>query len=54
MPWQQSQRSTEQGVQQFESELATITFNMPDGPSAGQAISELIQKYSAASRASSC
>lgn len=45
--WQQSQRQTEQGVQQFESELANITYGMPDGPQRGQAINDLVQKYSA-------
>jgi len=45
--WQQSQRQTEQGVQQFENELADITFGEPDGPMRGQKINQLVEKYKA-------
>ena len=45
MAWQEQQRTQQQGLQAFQSELATITFNMPDGPERGAAIQQLIQKY---------
>ena len=45
MAWQEQQRTQQQGLQAFQSELATITFNMPDGPERGAAIQRLIQKY---------
>lgn len=43
--WQQQQRQTDQGLQQFESELATLTYQMPDGPERGQQIGALVSKY---------
>ncbi|MEB3360699.1 MAG: RlpA-like double-psi beta-barrel domain-containing protein [Synechococcaceae cyanobacterium] len=45
--WQEQQRRQAQGIQAFQSELATITFSMPDGPARGQAIQELVQRYEA-------
>jgi hypothetical protein len=45
MAWQDQQRTQQQGLQSFQSELATITFNMPDGPERGAAIQQLIKKY---------
>ena len=45
MVWQEQQRTQQQGLQTFQSELATITFNMPDSPERGAAIQQLIQKY---------
>lgn len=45
--WQEQKRQQEQGIQSFQGELATITFNMPDGEERGQAIQRLIQKYEA-------
>jgi hypothetical protein len=45
MVWQEQQRTQQQGLQSFQSELATITFNMPDGPDRGTAIQQLIRKY---------
>jgi hypothetical protein len=45
MIWQEQQRTQQQGLQDFQSELATITFNMPDSPERGAAIQQLIQKY---------
>ena len=45
--WQQSQRQAEQGVQQFENELADITYGEPDGPMRGQKINSLVKKYKA-------
>lgn len=45
MVWQEQQRTQQLGLQAFQSELATITFNMPDGPERGAAIQQLIQKY---------
>ena len=43
--WQQQQRQTDQGLQQFESELATLTYQLPDGPERGQQIGALVSKY---------
>jgi hypothetical protein len=43
--WQQQQRQTEQGLQQFESELASITYGMADGGARGAAIQGLLDKY---------
>lgn len=43
--WQEQKRQQEQGLQTFQSELATITFNMPDGAERGQQIQALIQKW---------
>jgi hypothetical protein len=45
MVWQEQQRTQQMGLQAFQSELATITFNMPDSPERGAAIQQLIQKY---------
>lgn len=47
MVWQEQQRTQQLGLQAFQSELATITFNMPDSPERGAAIQQLIQKYEA-------
>jgi hypothetical protein len=43
--WQEDQRQQQQGLQSFQSELANITFGMPDGPQRGEAIQQLIKKY---------
>jgi urease gamma subunit len=45
MLWQEQQRTQQQGLQAFQSELATITFGVPDGPDRGAAIQQLIRKY---------
>jgi hypothetical protein len=45
MIWQDQQRTQQQGLQAFQSELATITFNMADSPERGAAIQQLIKKY---------
>lgn len=45
MVWQEQQRTQQMGLQSFQSELATITFNMADSPERGAAIQQLIQKY---------
>lgn len=45
MVWQDQQRTQQQGLQAFQSELATITFNMADSPERGAAIQQLIKKY---------
>lgn len=47
LQWQEQQRNTAQGVQQFEAELATVTYEMPDGPQRGQMIDQLVRKYQA-------
>ena len=45
MVWQEQQRTQQMGLQSFQSELADITYNMPDGPERGAAIQQLMQKY---------
>ena len=45
MVWQEQQRTQQMGLQSFQSELSTITFNMADSPERGAAIQQLIQKY---------
>lgn len=45
MVWQEDQRNQQMGLQAFQSELADITFDMPDGPERGAAIQQLMQKY---------
>ena len=45
MAWQEQQRTQQMGLQSFQAELATITFNMADSPERGAAIQQLIQKY---------
>jgi hypothetical protein len=45
MVWQEQQRTQQQGLQSFQSELATITFNMADSPDRGAAIMQLVEKY---------
>lgn len=43
--WQRQQQQTEQGLQQFQSELANLTYGMEDGPARGAAIQGLVKKY---------
>jgi hypothetical protein len=46
--WQQQQRQDEQGLQQFQSELAAITYQqgiVQDGNARGAAIDALVKKY---------
>lgn len=43
--WQARQREADQGVQNFESELAAVTYGTPDGPERGAKIQSLIDKY---------
>ena len=45
MVWQEQQRTQQQGLQSFQAELATITFNMADGPERGAAIMQLVERY---------
>lgn len=45
--WQAKQREADQGVQNFESELASVTYGTPDGPERGAAIDRLVKKYQA-------
>lgn len=47
LQWQEQQRNTAQGVQNFEAELSTVTYGVPDGPQRGQAIEGLVRKYQA-------
>jgi uncharacterized FlgJ-related protein len=43
--WQQQQRQTDQGLQRFESDLATLTYQTPDGPERGRRMNELMAQY---------
>jgi hypothetical protein len=45
--WQAKQREADQGVQNFESELASVTYGTFDGPERGAAIDQLVKKYQA-------
>lgn len=45
--WQAKQREADQGVQNFESELASVTYGTPDGPERGAVIDRLVKKYQA-------
>lgn len=45
MVWQDQQRTQQQGLQAFQSELADVTFNVPDGPERGAVIMQLVAKY---------
>lgn len=43
--WQQQQRQVDQGLQRFESDLATLTYQTPDGPERGRRMNELMAQY---------
>jgi len=45
--WQRQQQNNEQGLQNFDSELADVTYGIPDGPDRGKKIKALTEKYAA-------
>lgn len=46
MVYERDQRTQKTKLEEFETELSRLTYNMPDGPERGAAINQLVSKYS--------